>query len=282
MLAILGGLGAALCWAGAILAASRATRLIDPGSLLASVMTLGLLVTAPAAAIAGVPDNLDAGSAGWLAVSGAGNVVGLLCAYSALRVGKVSLVGPITSTEGAVTAVIAVVAGEQLAPGAGVALAAIAVGVALAAVSRADDDEVRRSDLRAALLAAGAAFSFGFSLYATGRVGQDLGIAWAVLPPRVVGVATIAIPLLVMRRWHMRRDALPFVVVVSLCEVLGFASFAWGAQHGVAISAVLASQFAAIAAVVSYLAFRERLARIQVVGVATIVVGVSVLGALNG
>jgi multidrug transporter EmrE-like cation transporter len=48
------------------------------------------------------------------------------------------------------------------------------------------------------------------------------------------------------------------------------------------VSAVLASQFAAIAAVVSYLAFRERLARIQVVGVATIVVGVSVLGALNG
>ena len=80
----------------------------------------------------------------------------------------------------------------------------------------------------------------------------------------------------------MRRDALPFVVVVGLCEVLGFASFAWGARHGVAVSAVLASQFAAIAAVVSYVAFRERLARIQVVGVATIVVGVSVLGALNG
>jgi drug/metabolite transporter (DMT)-like permease len=179
MLAILGGLGAALCWAGAILAASRATRLIDPGSLLASVMTLGLLVTAPIAALSGVPENLDAGSAGWLAVSGAGNVVGLLCAYSALRIGKVGLVGPISSTEGAVTAVIAVIAGEQLAPGAGVALAAIAVGVALAAVSRADEDEARRSDFRAALLAAGAALSFGFSLYATGRVGQDLGIAWA-------------------------------------------------------------------------------------------------------
>ena len=245
-------------------------------------MSVGLLVTAPAAVLSGVPDNLDAGSAGWLAVSGAGNVVGLLCAYSALRIGKVGLVGPITSTEGAVTAVIAVVAGEQLAPGAGVALAAIAVGVALAAISRADEDDARRSDFRAALFAGGAALSFGFSLYATGRVGQDLGIAWAVLPPRVVGVATIAIPLLVARRWHLHRAALPFVVVVGLCEVLGFASFAWGARHGVAVSAVLASQFAAIAAVVSYLAFRERLARIQVVGVATIVVGVSVLGALNG
>lgn len=282
MLAIVGGLGAALCWAMAILAASRATRLIDTRSLLASVMTVGLLVAAPAAVLSGVPENLHTGSAGWLAVSGTGNVVGLMCTYSALRIGKVGLVGPISSTEGAVTAAISVVAGERLAPGAGILLAGIAVGVVLAAASPADDDKTRRSDYRAALLAAAAALSFGFSLYATGRVGQDLGIAWAVLPPRIVGAGVIAVPLLVTRRWQVRRAALPFVVVGGLCEVLGFASFALGARHGVAISAVLASQFAAIAAVVGYLAFHERLARIQVVGVATIVVGVSILGALNG
>jgi drug/metabolite transporter (DMT)-like permease len=282
MLAILGGLGAALFWAMAILVASRATRLIDTRSLLASVMTVGLLVAAPAAVLSGVPENLDAGSAGWLAVSGVGNVVGLMCTYSALRIGKVGLVGPISSTEGAVTAVIAVVAGERLAPGAGLSLAGIAVGVVLAAVSPAGDDEARRSDSRAALLAGAAALSFGFSLYATGQVSRDLGIAWSLLPPRVVGVVVIALPLLVTRRWQVRRAALPFVVVGGLCEVLGFASFALGARHGVAISAVLASQFAAIAAVVSYVAFHERLARVQVVGVATIVVGVSILAALNG
>lgn len=38
----------------------------------------------------------------------------------------------------------------------------------------------------------------------------------------------------------------------------------------------------AIATVVGYLAFRERLARVQVVGVATIVVGVSLRSALTG
>lgn len=282
MLAILGGLGAALCWATTTLVASRASRLIDSWSLLASVMTVGLLVAAPPAALAGVPRNLDTGSIVWLAISGAGNVVGLLCTYSALRIGKVGLVAPIASTEGAVAAVIAVVAGERLATGAGVTLAAIAIGVALAALSPVDRGATRRSDSRAALLATAAALSFGFSLYATGRVGRELGIAWAVLPPRIAGVAGLAAPLIVMRRWRMRRAAVPFVVVGGLCEVLGFASFAWGARHGVAVSAVLASQFAAIAAVVAYLAFQERLGRIQVVGVVTIVVGVSVLSALNG
>lgn len=280
MLAILGGLGAALAWSTTTLAASRASRLIDSASLLASVMTVGLLVAAPTAAIAGVPDALDARSAGWLVVAGAGNVVGLLFTYSALRVGKVGLVAPIASTEGAVAAVLAVVAGERLAPGSGAMLAVIAVGVALAAASPVD--ETRHSDRRAILLASCGALSFGFGLYATGRVGQDLGVAWAMLPPRVVGVAVIAVPLALARRWRFRREALPYVVAGGLGEVLGFASYALGARHGLAVSAVLGSQFAAVAAVVGYFAFRERLARIQVAGVATIVAGVSALSVLHG
>jgi drug/metabolite transporter (DMT)-like permease len=281
MLAVLGGLGAAFAWAATTIAASRAMRLIDVPSLLASVMVVGLLIAAPAAAIVGVPSALDAHSLAWMAVSGVGNVVGLLFTYSALRIGKVGLVAPITSTEGAVAAVIAVVAGESLSPGSGVTLAAIAVGVALAAVSPGEED-VRRSDRRAILLAAGAALAFGFGLYATGRVGQDLGVAWAVLPPRVVGVVVIALPLALAGRWQMRRAAVPFVVVAGLCEVLGFASFSFGARHGLAVSAVLASQFAAIAAVVGYLALHERLGRVQVTGIVTIVVGVSVLSVLHG
>lgn len=281
MLAILGGLGAALAWSATTLTAARASRMIDARSLLASVMTVGLLVAAPTAAIAGVPSALDARSAAWLAVSGTGNVVGLLFTYSALRIGKVGLVAPITATEGAVAAVIAVVIGEHLTPGAGATLVAIAAGVVLATISPADL-ETRRNDVRAVFLATGAAISFGFGLYATGRVGQDLGVAWALLPPRVVGVAVIAIPLAASRRWHMKRAAVPYVVVGGLCEVLGFASYAVGARHGLAVSAVLASQFAAIAAVVGYLVFQERLARIQVIGVATIVVGVSVLSAIHG
>jgi drug/metabolite transporter (DMT)-like permease len=97
-----------------------------------------------------------------------------------------------------------------------------------------------------------------------------------------VGVTAIAVPRVVTGRRRMSRAALPLVVVCGLCDVLGFASFALGARHGLAVSAVLASQFAAIAAVVAYLAFHERLARVQVIGVTTIVVGVSVLSALNG
>ena len=47
------------------------------------------------------------------------------------------------------------------------------------------------------------------------------------------------------------------------------------------IAAVLGSQFAAIAAVVAYLLFGERLSRTQVLGVVLIVGGVSALAATS-
>jgi drug/metabolite transporter (DMT)-like permease len=280
--AILGGLGAALAWAATTLAAARATKLVDAWSLLATVMTVGLVLSAPVAAVAGVPDGLDASSAGWLVVSGAANVAGLLLTYGALSLGKVGVVAPITSTEGGVAAVIAVLAGEQLSGGTAATLVAIAAGVALAAHTSAVDGRRPRSELRAVLLAGAAALAFGVGLYATGRVGQTLGVAWAALPPRIVGVAVIALPLLLARRWRMARPALPYAVAGGVCEVLGFTSYAFGARHGLAVAAVLASQFAGIAAVLSFLVFRERLTRIQVTGVVAIVIGVSTLSALHG
>jgi drug/metabolite transporter (DMT)-like permease len=281
VLAITGGLGAAVAWAATTLVAARAARLVDVRSLLATVMAVGLLVSAPAAAVAGVPHGIGGSTVAWLALSGLGNVAGLLATYSAFRIGKVGMIAPITSTEGAVAAVIAVIAGESLSAGTGVTLAVVAVGVMLAARATADDDAARRSELRAALFAGAAALAFGVGLYSTGRVGQSLGVAWAALPPRVVGVCVIALPLALSGRWHMTRAAFPYAVAGGICEVLGFASYALGARHGLAVAAVLASQFAGIAAVAGYLLFGERLNRVQLVGVVTIVAGVSALSALQ-
>jgi len=110
----LGGLGAAFAFAGATLCSARSSRLIGPASVLTWVMLVGLVVTAPALAAAGPPEGLTAVFTGWLVVSGAGNVAGLLVAYAGLRVGKVGVIAPILSTEGAVAAVISVATGERL------------------------------------------------------------------------------------------------------------------------------------------------------------------------
>jgi drug/metabolite transporter (DMT)-like permease len=279
MLAILGGFGAAAAFATATLCNSRASRMIGPTTLLAWVMLLGLALVGPLAAIEGAPNGLNREAVLLLAIAALGNVAGLLLAYAGLRVGKVGIVGPVISTQGAIAAVIAVIAGEALAPGAGVLLGVIAVGIFLAAAS--SEGGAREGDARAALYALGGAAGFGASLYATGEVSADLPVPWALLPARLLGTALVTLPVIATSRLRMTRAALPLVLVSAVCEVGGFALFALGARHGIAMSAVLASQFGAIAAVAAYILFRERLASVQRAGVVVIVVGVGALTAVQ-
>ena len=281
--AIVGGLGAAAAWAVSTLCSSRSSRMIEPVSVVAWVMIVGLVITAPIAALRGVPPRLGGSAGVWLIAAGAGNVAGLLLTYAAMRIGQVALVAPLVSTEGAIAAVIAVLAGERLASAAGVALAVIVLGVFLAATPEsrtADRDRVGQPE--SALLALAAASVFGASLYATGRASLLLPAAWVVLSARVIGTVAVAAPLALAGRLRLTRRALPLVVGAGICEVVGFYSYTLGSRHGIAIAAVLASQFGALAAVIGYMLFKERLSRVQVGGVILVVVGVALLSALEG
>ena len=91
----------------------------------------------------------------------------------------------------------------------------------------------------------------------------------------------LALPLALTGRLRITRGTAPLVVVAGLGEILGSISFALGARSGIAITAVLSSQFAAFAAIAAYLLFRERLLRVQVAGVAMIAVGVGALSYLQ-
>src|SRR3954469_8196170 len=280
MIAIFAGLGAALCWAAATLCAARASRLIGASSVLAWVMLIGLTITAPIAAFSGIPQDLDGRELAWIVLAGAGNVAGLLLAYEAMRRGKISIVAPISSTEGAIAALLAVATGEALGVSSAIVLGLIAAGVVLASLT-SSDDENGGHPIEATLLAAAAACTFGVSLFATARVSNALPLVWAVIPPRAVGVAVVAVPLLVARRVRIDAASMPLVVVSGVCEVAGFAAYSLGARHGVALSAVLASQFAAFAALAAFVLFREQLRLAQVLGITMIALCVALLSAIR-
>jgi drug/metabolite transporter (DMT)-like permease len=283
VLAIVGGLGAALVFATVTLCNSRSSRMIGPAQLLAWVMLIGLVITAPLAFGRGIPDGLDAEAGAWMAVAGVGNVAGLLFAYSALRVGKVGIVAPVVSTQGAIAALIAIIAGEQVGADVAVLLVVIAAGIWLAAVAPAEDAaEVQpRHDKLAIAYSVAAAVAIGWSLYAIGRVSIALPVAWALLPSRAIGVLVVTLPLVVRSGLRMTREALPLVLVAGVFEVAGFALFAFGARHGIAVAAVLSAQFAAIAAIAAYVLFRERLSTVQLAGVGVVVAGVGILSGVQ-
>jgi drug/metabolite transporter (DMT)-like permease len=229
-----------------------------------------------------VPSTLHGSAIIWLALAAVGNVVGLVVSYAALRVGQVSVVAPVISTEGAIAALISVLAGQSLGASVGFALLVIAVGIGLASMPAPDATVHEAARHPTAVLLAGlAAVSFGASLYATGRAGATLPASWVVLSARLVGVMALALPLALSGRLRLTAPAVPLVVASGVCEVAGFYSYTLGSRHGLAIAAVLSSQFAVLALAASYVLFGERLSRVQLAGVGCVIVGVAALSALH-
>jgi drug/metabolite transporter (DMT)-like permease len=160
-------------------------------------------------------------------------------------------------------------------------LAVIAIGIVAVATGTDAEPGSRRHELWSVVFAGAAAISFGLSLYAIGRVSAELPLIWAVLPPRIVGVAAVAIPLALASRLRLNRAAAPYVVAGGLAEVGGFFAYALGARSSIAVTAVLGSQFAVLAALVAYLFFGEKLGWPRIAGVVVTAIGVGALSALQ-
>lgn len=276
MTAIAFGLLTAVLFASSGLMSSRSTRMIGPWSVVAWMMLVGIVVTLPFLLIATPPD-LSGGRAWLWLLSGAGNVLGLVLTNFAFRIGKVGLVMPVVATEGAIAAVLASLLGESIAPIVAFLLLVIVIGVVIAASAPDPAPLDHERPVLAVALATLAAVGFGSSLFATGSLSDELDLGWLLLPARIVGVLAVAVPLLVTRRLRITRPALPLVVGSGLAEVVGFSCYTVAAQESVAVASVLASQFAPIGAVMAFVLFRERLGRLQIAGVAILVVAVTAL-----
>ncbi|MEA2620826.1 MAG: hypothetical protein QOC97_1599 [Chloroflexota bacterium] len=309
MTAIIGGLGAAVLWATATLCSSRSSRMIGSRLVLGWVMIVGVVVGLPIAIVSPGPATLEPSTLALLGLAGICYVVGLQLTYAALRIGKVSIVAPIVATEGAIAALIAVAMGDRIGIVAALMLAVIVAGVVLSTLDpgRTDvaagdfdlvadaidgppamDRTVRTATgerpidaRRAGLLAIAAALVFGVGLVATGRSAALVPVAWVALVARLVGIVVVVVPLALQRRLYLTRAALPLVLVAGIGEVIGSMLSAWGSRESIAITAVMGSQFAAVAALVAFFLFGERLGRVQVAGVAFIVGGVTVLAAAS-
>jgi drug/metabolite transporter (DMT)-like permease len=263
VIGIVGGLGAALMWGTATLCTSRSSRQLGAASVLSWVMLTGLVIVLP------------------LAIAGVMNVIGLALVYEALRIGKVGIVSPVASTEGAIAAVIAILTGETLGVPTGLLLVLITLGIVLASRPAEQQEHEDRHPLASTLMAVGAAVTFGVGLYSSGHVSDLVPAVWVILPARVMGVAFVALPVALRRRLRLTRESAPLVAAAGICEIVGLACYAVGSRHGIAITAVLASQFAAVAAIGAYVLFHERLSAVQRSGAFVILLGVAALTALN-
>lgn len=285
---LLFGLGAALMWGLTDVCASIA------GQRLGSLRVLAISQLAGAVALVVVAFVLGKGLPTDPRIVVAGILVGLagagayLSFFTALRIGPLSVVSPITAAYGGLTVVLAVIIrGESLSPGQAAGAAVATIGVVLAGL-------VFDGGLRSArVVGRGVAFAMvALVLFAVMTIGSAEAIdiaGWLplILLARVTQVAAgwslLAIGVGLRPRWMSQllqaplpwsRRAVGIAAVAGLVDVVGLISFAIGLERSETWLVGLASSFGPAVAVVVAVAFLgERLRRTQWLGLAGIAAG---------
>jgi drug/metabolite transporter (DMT)-like permease len=274
VLALVYGVLTALCWGTSAVTGARVGSRIGSFPATFAMSAVGLaVVIAPALAVG--PPAASTGQ--WLLAFGAGlaYLTGSACWMLGVQRGSVGIVTTLVSTDGAIAAVIAVLLGETLTPGAGGALAVIAVGVLLS--TRHGGGRERVTAPAVAFGLAGA-LCFGLVFVLGGHAG-DVGTLWVLLASRATAVALLT-PF-ILRTPIPARRLWPWILFTGATDVGGYAFFLLGSQASIAIASVLASQYALVAVLTGRIAFGERLSRTQAIGVCCTLAGVVLLAVIQ-
>jgi len=268
------GLATAFVFAVGMITSARCSRLLTPRVVVGSAATMGLIMALPFAIATGIPPNLNVANATLMLMTGAGNILGLICVNAALRVGKVGVVSPIVATQGAVAVIIALLIGRSLAPLIAALLSVIVLGIVISARTKDPVPIENERPLRSVLLASLGAFFFGAALVTVGVLSTELPLSWLLIPGRLVGTIVLTVPLLLTGKLRITRKAAPLLLLLAVCDLVGITLYAIGAELNIQITAVMSSQMAPIAAVLAFFLFKEKLARGQLVGLIVIIAGV--------
>ena len=239
------------------------------------------MVVLPIALIHGIPDA-SAGAWAWAMVAAACSLAGLALMFTGLQYGRVGLVTATISVQGAFASIYAAIGGESLHPLSVVAIAVSAVGT-FVLMSGDGGLQAPPRERRGILLALGAACFTGLSLFAASRGGSGIGADWVLaciraLERRAGARAAGRDP----PAQEPARRGRARLIVAGIGEVAAFGAYIEASNRiGVAVPAVIASQFALIAAAVGWLVLGERLGPRQFAGAGAILAGVTALTILQ-
>jgi len=256
---------------------SRTANGIRVGAYVALVgMPMALAVS-----LVGDYEQVSHADVGWSIAAGVSVALGIGCFYVGMARGLISVVAPVAAVVGAVIPVVyAVARGERPGPVAmvGLVIAFIAVAVvSLAPSEQHPDAAVVDGVVLALALVSGVLF--GLFYVAFSRVSDDAGL-WPVTIERAAASVVLVVAAVVMTRGPVKglRRMLPAVLLVGLLEVAAVVPLLLALQRGpVAIASVVASLYPVTTVLLAAFVLRERLSRLQYVGVACALISVALV-----
>jgi drug/metabolite transporter (DMT)-like permease len=229
------------------------------------VLAIGLVV-----AIAG---NAPPASVLWAALAGLFGTLGLASFYRGMAVGAISVVAPIAAVGAIVPVVFGIATGDDVSRLQGVGFGLALSGVALASFERHEAGAIR--------IAAGVPWAIaavvGFGgYYVPMHEASEQDFLWAALVFRIT-VALVAVTAWLVVRAPLRaaRGHLGAIMMIGILDTAGNTLFAAASSQGeVSVVSVLATLYPVTTVALAALVLSERIDRLQLVGVASAIVGV--------
>lgn len=267
MLSALYGLLAALSWGAGDFAGGLASRKTGPWRTVLYGEAIGLVVLF--VVILANPETLPDPITWFYAIlAGALGTAGLMCLYTAMVQGKMSIAAPVSALLAAVLPVLVGLFTEGLAD----LLTFLGFATALGAVwfVSQGEGEVKSvlshlGDLRLPLLA-----GLGFGAYfVMMNIATREATYWPMVAARASGFAVVLVFMVARREgWAVQRDAWPILGANGVLDVGGNFFYVLAGQTGrMDVSAVLASLFPATTVLLARIVLGERLSRRQAIGV---------------
>ena len=210
----------------------------------------------------------------WSVAAGVSGITGLLCFYTALSIGTMGVVAPIAALGVVVPVLLGVATGDQPSAWAWTGILVAVVGVTLASGPELSG----AVSARPVVLAAVAAVGFGFAMFGIDRGARSstLMTLWGM---RLTSVVVFGVMALLVRSVGgvVVRD-LPPLLLIGCGDMAANVLFAIASSRGqVSVASVLASLYPVATILLARVILKERLRRVQQVGVVLSLAGAAVI-----
>ena len=201
---------------------------------------------------------------------------GLVCLYAGLASGSMGVVSPISSLSAVIPLSYALLNGDSLS-----LISSVGIVLALAGAFCASGPELSHGvALRPLFLAIGAAFGFGTSLTFISIGSQSNALFTMVTMRAATFLVTVAIALRFRSTGGFSKKEYPSLAFIGVSDFLANLLLGVACSKGsISVAMVLGSMYPIATAILAFGFLRERLHKVQYVGIVLAVTGVALISA---
>ena len=210
------------------------------------------------------------------AIAGVTGYIGLICLYAGLSTGRMGVVSPISALSAVIPLTVALVTGEVLTTAQG-----IGVVIAMVGAFCASGPELSQGlSPKPIFLALGAAAGFGTAMTFMAIGSESSALMTMVMMRATAFIVTIFLVIRYRTVGNFEKSEIPVLLFIGVSDFLANLLLGVATNFGlVSLVMVLGSIYPIVTALLAFVILKERLHRVQYVGIVFAVAGVALISA---